>query len=102
MTFVLNQINALKEERDNLKVQNTEAEYHANVDFPDYDLFVNFFKNIVTTIENTENAYLIDQLVKLVFVNISVGDKKVLYYELHEPFNALESMKIFSGVEDRT
>ncbi len=98
MKIIIHQIRDLEVEREGLEVQNKEAEYHANVEFPDYDLFVNFFKNIVATIENTENAYLIDQLVKLVFVNISVGDKKVLHYELREPFNALESMKILSGV----
>jgi DNA invertase Pin-like site-specific DNA recombinase len=98
MKIILRERKDLKREVEELNDLNVEAEYNTNAEFPDYDLFVNFFKNIVTTIENTENAYLIDQLVKLVFVNISVGDKKVLHYELREPFNALESMKNLSGV----
>ena len=44
--------------------------------------------------------YLIDQLVKLVFLNITVGDKKVLSYKLNEPFNTDNSLKFLSGVED--
>lgn len=102
MKIILHQIKDLEAEREDLNVQNKEAEYHASVEFPDYDLFVNFFKNIVATIENTENAYLIDQLVKLVFVNITVGEKKVLHYELREPFNAFKSMKFLSGVANGT
>lgn len=53
-------------------------------------------------LENTDDMYLVDQLVKLVFLNITVGDKKVLDYKLNEPFNTLKELKFLSGVEDGT
>ena len=77
-----------------------QYELESELDFPEYDAFLNFFKDIVKTIENTNNVYLIDQIVKFVFVNLVVGDKKVLGYELSEPFKTYNSLKILSGVDD--
>lgn len=78
----------------------SESKSVAEMDFPDYDAFLNFFKNIVNTIQNTTDVYLIDQLVKLVFLNITVEDKKVLKYTLNEPFKTYKTLKFLSGVDD--
>lgn len=38
-------------------------------------------------------------MLKLVFLNTTVGDKKVLGYELNQPFKSFWSIKNSSGVE---
>ncbi len=100
--IIINQRRVLEKEIEELIVQNKTYEAEAMTDFPEYDSFLNFFKNIVTAMENTDDMYLVDQLVKLVFLNITVGDKKVLDYKLNEPFNTYNSLKFLSGVEDGT
>lgn len=100
--IIINQRKVLEKEIEELNVQNKTYEAEAMTDFPEYESFLNFFENIVTAMENTDDMYLIDQLVKLVFLNITVGDKKVLDYKLNEPFNTYNSLKFLSGVEDGT
>ncbi len=100
--IIINQRRALKKEIEELDSQNKTYEAEAMADFPEYDTFLNFFNNIVTSIQNTNDTYLIDRLVKLVFLNITVSDKKVLSYELHEPFKSYESLKFLHGVEEGT
>lgn len=39
-------------------------------------------------------------MLKLVFLNTTVGDKKVLGYELNQPFKSFWSIKNSSGVEN--
>ena len=73
---VLSEIRTLNDNINRLEKLNSEYELESELDFPEYDAFLNFFKDIVKTIENTNNVYLIDQLVKLVFLNITVLDKK--------------------------
>lgn len=58
-------------------------------DFPSFSEFLNFFKNVGVVLENTDDTYIHDQLVKLVFLNIFVEDKKVVRSVLQEPFNGL-------------
>lgn len=98
-SIIISQKRALEKAVRELEVQNSEYESEAETDFPDYDTFLNFFKNVVTTLEETDDAYLIDQLVKLVLLNTTVGDKKVLNYTLREPFETYQSLKILSGVD---
>lgn len=52
-----------------------------------FDLTRNIIENASTVIENTDNAYLVDQIVKLVFLNTETSDKKVSKYWLREPFD---------------
>ena len=99
---LINEIRSLEKSIKEYEINNSEIESIVEMDFPDYNTFLNFFKNIVTAINNTDDAYLIDQLVKLVFLNITVGDKKVLKYTLNEPFKTYKSLKLLSGVDDGT
>ena len=62
------------------------------MDFPNFDDFVNFFKKAATELKETTDNELRDLIVKLVFVNITVGDKKVLSYELREPFKTYKTL----------
>lgn len=97
--------NEVKQKEDELKaaeLQKSEFEYGVEIDFPQYKDYVNFFGNIVTTLQTTDNTYLIDQLVKLVCVNVTVKDKKIVKFTLREPFETYQTMKFLSGVEDGT
>ena len=101
--IVVNQIRALTEDIQKLELRNKNEQLENEMDFPIYDDFVNFFKKVIIYLENKDNlkdAFLIDQLVKLVFLNITVSDKKVVKYTLMEPFEAYNSLKITNGVED--
>jgi len=91
----------VKQKEDELKaveLQKSEFEYGVEIDFPQYKDYVNFFENIVTTLQTTDNTYLIDQLVKLVCVNVTVEDKKIVKFTLREPFETYKTMKFVSGV----
>ena len=99
---ILSQIRKLDEDIRKIEVQNSEYEMNMGLDFPDFDSFLNLFENAVTVIRSTNDVHLIDQLVKLVFLNITVADKKVLKYELNEPFKTYKSLEILSGVDDGT
>lgn len=101
-SILINQIRDLKQDIREYEVENSQYEAQADIDFPDYDTFMNFFESIVTTIQKTDDAYLIDQLVKLVFLNIVIGDKEVLAYSLNEPFATYSKLEFLSGVDDGT
>jgi site-specific DNA recombinase len=100
--IISNQTRDLNTDITKLTNQNKEYELEIEDDFPSYERFLNFFENIVPTLKKTDNAYLIDQLVKLVLLNTTVGDKKVLTYTLREPFKSYNSLKFLSGVDDGT
>jgi site-specific DNA recombinase len=99
-SIIINQIRDLKQDIREYEVENSQYEAQADIDFPDYDTFMNFFENIVTAIQETKDVYLIDQLVKLVFLNIIASDKKVLAYSLNEPFGTYSKLKFLSGVDE--
>lgn len=98
ISIILKQKQQLSKDIDTYNVQIKDYELETEVDFPKYEEFLNFFKNVVTVIKTTDDAYLIDQLVKLVFLNTTIGDKKVLEYKLREPFKSYKSLEILSGV----
>lgn len=102
MSIILNQKRELEKDIESYNVQIKDYELETEVDFPKYEEFLNFFENVVKVIKNTDDAYLIDQLVKLVFLNTTISDKKVLKYELREPFKSYKSLEILSGVANGT
>jgi hypothetical protein len=97
-SIIINQIKELERNVNEYEIRNRDFEAEVELDFPSYDVFLNFFKDVVVAIQNTDNAYLIDQLVKLIFLNITVNEKKVLRYTLKEPFQTYENLKFLSGV----
>lgn len=101
-SILINQIKELEKNIDEYEIRNRDFEADIELDFPNYDVFLNFFEDVVVAIQNTDNAYLIDQLVKLIFLNITVNEKKVLRYRLKEPFQTYENLKFLHGVEDGT
>lgn len=83
-----------KEKTDSLqkKLDAVVAE-HINIkdlaksrDMVDYEKFSNFFKNVQTTIKNTDNKLLVDQILRTVFSNFIVKDGKVQSHTLNPHF----------------
>lgn len=98
----IKKINKLEEQIEEDTARITDLESEMEIELPSYNNFVNFFENIVVVIENTDDPRLLDQLVKFVFVNLVVEDKKVCGYELSEPFKTYNSLKFLSGVANGT
>lgn len=95
---ILNDKKAVAKEMFQLEKKKREFEYQMESDFPPYEDFLNFFENALLVLDESENVYLIDQIVKLVFLNLTAKDKKVSGYCLQEAFTGFESLKILSGV----
>lgn len=102
MKGLMIEIEEIKKEMKELDKSISEIQLSKTIDFPDYEEFVNFFKNAVLALKTTQNDELVDQIVKLVCVNFTVGDGKVLGYKLNQPFEAYKELKILHGVEDGT
>lgn len=100
--ILIKEIHQIEKEIKRAEIRRTEYRADIELDFPSYSDFVNFFKNAVETLINSEDNELKDEIVKLVFVNIFVDKKKVVKYTLHEPFATYNSLKFLSGVEDGT
>ena len=101
-SIVIKEQSTLGKRMHELEIQNKDFELDLELEFPDFKEFLNFFENAVTTIQTTDNAYLLDQLVKLVFLNMTVSNKKLLKYELREPFKSFENLKFLHGVDNGT
>lgn len=70
-------------------------------EIPSYDDFLNFFKNVDAVIKSTRDRYLLDKIVRLVFLNFTLGDEEVVSYKLKEPFASYVKVgSVSSGVED--
>lgn len=78
----------------------SKTEFDTSIDFPSYDEFVNFFENLIDIMNSTNDYMVYDQIVKILFVNITVGDKKIVTAEIREPFRTYSNLKFLSGVED--
>ena len=98
MKILLHEVKEKERELKKLELDKSEYESQVDLDFPNYIDYVNFFRDIVTTLETTDNTYLMDQLVKLVCENITIKDKKIVKYTLREPFETYNSLKFLSGV----
>lgn len=94
----INEIQSIENQIDSLQERKTELEFRLEADFPPYEDFLNFFENALLVMNESDNAYLIDQIVKLVFMNTQATDKKVSLYWLNEPFDGFEKLKILNGV----
>lgn len=85
-----------------LEIIISKTEYDTSIDFPSYEEFVNFFENLINIMNSTDDYMVYDQIVKMLFVNITVGDKKIVTAKVREPFNTYSNLKFLSGVEDGT
>lgn len=70
-------------------------------DIATWDEYHNFFKNAGRLIRFVKYSYVLDRVVKMLFYNLRLGDKKVVFYQLNEPFKSYAKVvELPSGVED--
>lgn len=51
-----------------------------------YEKFLNFFQNASTKIKNTENRHVIDEIIRMVFLNFRIGNNEVVSVQLKPMF----------------
>jgi hypothetical protein len=100
ITRILNQRKERKDKLEMLNISLAELKTKYSLDIPSYEIFLNFFEKLVPAIQKTDNPQLIDNIIKMVFLNTTVKEKKVHSYKLNEPFKTFWSLKKESGVED--
>lgn len=57
-----------------------------------YEDFLNFFENIVTTLKTSQNHLAIDDIIRMIFLNFTIRDKKVLTHQWNEDFEAIAKL----------
>lgn len=90
---ITDEIKRLSEEHDDLKIELEQLEEEKirlestiNEKIIPYETFLNFFQNAEQVIKSNTDVYLLDQLIRNIFLNFYVGGGKVLSYQLKEPF----------------
>lgn len=102
LTDIKKDIALLNKNISELEGINKEIQFRMELEFPEYEVFVNTFEDMATTIESSEDIYLIDQTVRLVFLNLTAREKKVSNYTLSADYKTVEGIDIKLGVGDRT
>lgn len=97
ITIMLKEKNQIESAIGTLELKIKEIEYDMESEFPDYDTFLNFFKDLTSTLESTDDAYLVDQLSKLVFLNTTASEKNIVGYTFQETFSAFEGLDSYLG-----
>lgn len=98
--LLIDDLNDLEDELKRLQKKRIKIENDLKTNFPDFSEFLNFFENVATAIQTTQDPFLMDQLIRLVFQNLVVLDKKVVGQTFTEVFESFEKLKISNGVED--
>lgn len=92
-TVITNQMKELSEDKadkqielEQLEEQKIRIESIVNEKIMPYENFLNFFQNAEQEIKSTTDVYLLDQLIRNIFLNFFIKEGKVFAYELKEPF----------------
>jgi len=90
-----NSIKTLEEEKSKLKEATTSIDHSLTTEPISYETFMNFFKYIGSTLRNSDNAFLVDKIVRLVFMNFVIKNQKIVSHQLNpnfEPFVKMPSV----------
>ena len=94
-----NQISSLDNEMKSLELRKKEAEelvtsvdHSLTTELMSYENFLNFFKNIGLTVRNSDNAYLVDKIIRMVFLNFVVKNQIVTSHQLNPFFGQYGKM----------
>lgn len=85
----------LEDKREEVKVIITTIDHDMKSDAMSYENFLNFFKNLGNMVKNSDNQYLVDKVIRMVFLNFEVKNKKVTNFRLNpffEPFVKITSV----------
>ncbi|MBP8689670.1 hypothetical protein KBH77_04955 [Patescibacteria group bacterium] len=67
----LEEVKDLKQDIGEYEVEDSQYEARIDILTSLFDTFMDFFKNMVISMENTKDMFLIDQLVKSMFLNVN-------------------------------
>ncbi|HQM15667.1 MAG TPA: hypothetical protein PLM16_00450 [Candidatus Woesebacteria bacterium] len=107
----LNQeIKQLTDDLDNLKQIKTKTQediitidHNLESKLMTYENFLNFFDNLANTIKSSDNQYLVDKIIRMIFLNFTIKDKKVLSHRLNPNFEKYVKIpSVQDGRRDRT
>lgn len=85
-------ITSLKAEIEMLEDKLLEFTEHVNGEVVTYEEFANFFENVGVQMNNVTNHYLLDDIVRIIFANLTLDHEKVVAYQLNEPFHTYSNI----------
>lgn len=89
--------------REETKRRITDIDHNTNSELISYENFLNFFNNIVGIVQNHDNRLLVDKVIRMVFLNFEVNDKKVVSHQLNPSFEKFIDMpSVLNGGTDGT
>lgn len=80
-------VSGLKEKEKELQGAIITVDHHLQTESITYENFLNFFKNIGNLVKNSDNQYLVDKIIRMVFLNFTIEDQKVTKYSLNTMFS---------------
>lgn len=83
-------------ELEQLEDQKITLDAQVNAKIIPYKNFLNFFENAEQEVKSNTDTYLLDQLIRNIFLNFSVKNGKVLSHELKEPFATYQKLGVFN------
>lgn len=93
----------LKAEKEILKGHIVDFERTSKEKLWTYEQIQEFYKKLAEVIRFERNQFTVDAVLKMLFVNFTVDNEKVLTYRLKSPFDKYQKMgEVQYGVEDGT
>ena len=95
----------LKEKKKNIQENIISIDHSLESQLVPYKNFLNFFKNISNTIKTSNNRYLVDKIFRMMFLNFTVKNQKVVSHQLNpnfEKFVKIPSVQRSRGTQTRT
>ncbi len=83
------EIRQLKARREKLQSNLTKVELLKDHRVMSFEEFTNFFNNIAERLKTTDNRYLADKIIRMIFTNFTVKGKKVTTCQLNPHFEEL-------------
>jgi DNA invertase Pin-like site-specific DNA recombinase len=90
---------SLEEEEGTTKNEITTIDHNIKSDAMSYENFLNFFKNLGNMVKNSDDQYLANKVIRMVFLNFEIKDKKVTKSRLNPMFE--QYVKIPSVLQSR-
>lgn len=103
LSNLLDEKEQLESDLINIKKELSQADISAKSSKITYKQFLNYFENLGNTVKTTDNIYLANKIIQLVFLNFVIRDKKVTEYRLNPEFaKYVKFNSVLSGRGGRT
>ena len=99
----VNNVEQIKKEIGEIEDRIQEIDGYVHEKTVTYEEFANFFQIIGGELKYLKDHYLIDEIVRIIFANLTLDHEKVLSYQLNEPFKTYSNIgSVSHGVVDGT